>query len=158
MIRVCTSLAIGALVSIVGCASTGSADDAKSRILKLDAEWSAAAEKHDLESVLGFWADDATVFPPGSPPLVGKPAIREYVAKSFGMPGFAIRWKTAAVVVAASGDLAYATGTNHVTFRDAEGKQVAVDGKAVTVWRRGAQGDWKCVIDIWNDVPPQGTP
>ena len=26
------------------------------------------------------WADDATVLPPGSPPVVGKPAIREFVA------------------------------------------------------------------------------
>jgi ketosteroid isomerase-like protein len=26
-------------------------------------------------------------------------------------------------------------------------------GKAATVWRKGADGSWKCVVDIWNDGP-----
>jgi len=54
--------------------------------------------------------------------------------------------------VSRSGDMAYGTGTNRVTFTGSDGRQVTVDGKAVTVWRRGKEGAWKCVVDIWNDV------
>jgi uncharacterized protein (TIGR02246 family) len=125
---------------------------AKAEILKLDAEWARAAESGDLERILAYWSDDATVFPPGSPALVGKAAIREYVAQSLRAPGFGISWKTNDVTVAASGDLAYGIGTNRVSFNGPDGKPVTVEGKAVTVWRKDAAGSWKCVVDIWNDL------
>ena len=43
---------------------------------------------------------------------------------------------------------------NEVSFSGQNGRQVTVEGKAVTVWRREPEGVWKCVIDIWNDVSP----
>ncbi len=84
--------------------------------------------------------------------MAGKSAIRDFVVKSFQTPGFSISWKTTTVVVSRSGDIAYTTGTNRVTFSTPDGKQITVEGKAVTVWRREKDGAWKCVIDIWNDV------
>lgn len=134
------------------CASAGSDEDARARILRLDADWSrAAAEGRDVDRVVSYWAEDAVVLPPGSPPVVGKSAIREFVAKSFQIPGFSISWRTTDVVVARSGELAYSTATNRVTFSGPEGKQVIVDGTAVAVWRREREGVWKCIVDIWND-------
>ena len=123
-------------------------------ILRLDAEWARAAEAGDLERALSYWTEDAMVFPPGSPVLIGKAAIREYVAQSLRVPGFRITWKTDAVTVAESGDLAYGIGTNRVSFLGPDGKPVTIDGKAVTVWRKNAAGVWKCIVDIWNDGPP----
>jgi uncharacterized protein (TIGR02246 family) len=125
------------------------AANARAEILRLDEEWARAAAEGDLERILSFWADDASVFPPGSPALVGKAAIREYVAGSLRAPGFSISWKTSDLVVAASGELAYGIGANRVSFTAPDGKTVAIDGRAVTVWRKDA-GGWKCVIDIWN--------
>jgi uncharacterized protein (TIGR02246 family) len=125
----------------------------KEEILRLDSEWARAAEAGDLERVLSYWSDDAAVFPPGSPALLGKAAIREYVAQSLRTPGFRITWKTNDVRVAKSGDLAYGVGTNRVSFDGPDGTPVVLEGKAVTVWRKDAAGAWKCVVDIWNDVP-----
>jgi uncharacterized protein (TIGR02246 family) len=151
-------LAILAVVEVfawfAGCASLDGQADARSEILRLDAEWSRAAQSRDVDKVLSFWADDAIVLPPGSSAVVGKAAIREYVVKGFQTPGFSITWKTASVAVSRSGDMAYTTGTNRVTFLAPDGKQVAVEGKAVEVWRREKDGTWKCVVDIWNDVAP----
>jgi len=140
------------LIASLGCRSVANTSDAKSQILRLDAEWSQAAQSRDVDRVLSFWSDDATVFPPGRPAVVGKPAIREFVLESFRTPGFGISWKTNDVVVSRSGDLAYGTGTNRVIFTGSDGKQVTVEGKAVAVWRRDPEGDWKCIIDIWNDI------
>jgi ketosteroid isomerase-like protein len=127
--------------------------DEKTKILRLDAEWARTAESGDLERIVSYWSDDAMVFPPGSPALVGKAAIGEYVAQSLRTPGFRITWKTKDVTVAESGDLAYGIGTNQVSFTGPDGRPVTIDGKAVTVWRKDAAGSWKCVVDIWNDAP-----
>ena len=142
----------GVLLECVGCASAGGPTDVQSQILQLDAEWSLAAQGRDVDRVVSFWADDAIVFPPGSPAVAGKSAIREFVAKSFQTPGFRISWKTTTVGVSRSGDVAYTTGTNRITFSAPDGRQVTVEGKAVAVWRREKDGAWKCVIDIWNDA------
>ena len=127
----------------------GRADDDRTEILRLDAEWSKIAASGDLERILSFWADDATVLPPGSPPLVGKRAIREYIEASLRTPGFSISWNTTEVVVSESGDLAYGVGVNRVSFSGPDGKPVVIEGNAVTAWRKDPAG-WKCVIDIWN--------
>ena len=142
---------VGLVLTSTGCASAGHTD-AQSQILRVDAEWSRAAQDRDVDRVVSFWADDAMVFPPGSPAVVGKTAIREFVAKSFQTPGFGISWKTTTVAVSRGGDIAYTTGTNRVTFSGPDGKQVTVEGKAVAGWRREKDGGWKCVIDIWNDL------
>ncbi|MEP6995716.1 MAG: DUF4440 domain-containing protein [Acidobacteriota bacterium] len=145
---------VAGLLSLLGCASSSSMGDAKAEILRVDREWAEAAQAGDVDRTVSFWADDAAVFPPGSPAVVGKSAIREYVTKSFQTPGFSISWKTTDVVVSTGGDVAYTTGTNRVTFNAPDGTRASVDGKAVTVWRRDAKGDWKCVIDIWNEALP----
>ena len=147
--------ALAAVLAVsAACARRRSGADAKAEILRVDAEWAAAAVSRDLDRAVSYWSDDARVFPPGGPPLVGKAAIREYVARSLQTPGFAISWKTDDVVVSDDGNFAYATGTNRVSFTGPDGKPLAVDGKAITVWRREPAGGWKCVIDIWNDVSP----
>ena len=147
------ALAASVLAS-AACASASRPSDVEAEIRRLDAEWSRAAESRDVERAVSFWSDDARVLPPGGPSVEGKADIREFVTKSFQTPGFSISWKTTTVVVSAGGDMAYTTGSNRVTFAALDGKAVTVDGKAVEVWRRQKDGQWKCVVDIWNDVSP----
>ena len=44
---------------------------------------------------------------------------------------------------------------NRVTLRDADGVIREHLGKAVTVWRKNAAGEWRCVIDTWNENPTE---
>jgi ketosteroid isomerase-like protein len=126
----------------------------RAEILRIDREWAAAAASgRDLDRVVSFWSEDATVFPPGAPAVAGRAAIRDYVAKGFQMPGFSITWETTQLVVSPAGDFAYGTGPNRFTFQGPDGNLITAHGKAVTVWRKDPAG-WKCVIDIWNDAPP----
>ena len=53
------------------------------------------------------------------------------------------------------GQLAYLLGTNAVTITGPEGQPVTTRGRAVTVWRREADGNWRCAVDIWNDEPAE---
>jgi ketosteroid isomerase-like protein len=120
----------------------------------VDEAWAQAAAAKDLEKTLSFWAEDASVIPPGQAAVVGKEAIRRYVSEGFALPGFSIRWKTSAFVVSASGDMAYGVGTNEMTVNDPQGRPMTQRGRGITVWRKDGKAGWKCVVDIWSPEPP----
>jgi len=33
------------------------------------------------------------------------------------------------------------------------GKPMTIVGRALTVWRKEQDGQWRCAIDIWNEPP-----
>lgn len=121
------------------------------RLLERDAEWAAlASEGRDVEAILSYWTDDAVVFVPGLPPVSGKEALRKYVLNSLNIPGFNMSWKSTDVQVSADGSLAYMFGQNKVTMNGPDGAPVTSEGRAVTIWRFEADGEWRCAVDIWN--------
>jgi ketosteroid isomerase-like protein len=123
----------------------------RARLLRRDAEWSAvASEGRDVESILAYWTDDAVVLAPGLPAVVGKHALREYVQCSIDIPGFGISWTTTDVTLSADGTLAYMFSRNAVTMNGPDGALVTTEGRAVTIWRRESDGEWRCAVDIWN--------
>jgi uncharacterized protein (TIGR02246 family) len=147
------------LAALAGCTSTSTVKPdlprAEAAIRATDARWLAAARAHDLEQTVTYWTDDVYMMPPGGPPIVGKEALRRYVAGAFATPGFSITWVTDRVWVAESGDLAYATGTDTIRLTSSDGRPIEERNKAVAVWRREPDGSWKCAVDIWNSAEPQ---
>jgi uncharacterized protein (TIGR02246 family) len=142
------------LAALVACRAPGSADplEIEAAIRATDAQWLAAAQAHDLERTLSFWSDDVILMQPGAPAVVGREALRRYVSSAFAIPDFSISWVTEHVWVAKSGELAYATGTDEIRMSSPEGKPVVEYNKAVAIWRKQADGSWKCAVDIWNPV------
>jgi ketosteroid isomerase-like protein len=127
----------------------------RARLLHRDAEWAlAASEGRDLERILSFWTDDAIVLPPALPAIIGKAALRQYVQSTLQIPGFRITWSTETAVLSPDGQFAYLLGNNAVTMNGLDGASVTVKGRAVTIWRRGTDGEWRCAVDIWNAQPP----
>jgi len=123
----------------------------KTRLLQRDAEWAAAAsEGRDLERVLSYWTDDAVVLAPGLPSVAGKDALREYVQGSMQIPGFGISSTTSDVTLSPDGELAYLFSRNAVTMNAPDGTLATTEGRAVTIWRRESDGEWRCAMDIWN--------
>jgi ketosteroid isomerase-like protein len=123
----------------------------QTRLLERDAEWSAAAsEGRDVELILSFWTDDAVVLPPGLPSITGKVALRQYVEGSMKIPGFKISWASTDVTFSPDGNLAYMFSQNAVTMNAPDGTLTTTEGRAVTIWRRESDGEWRCAVDIWN--------
>jgi uncharacterized protein (TIGR02246 family) len=150
------SLSLAIFLAIAfGCSERPKLDLAAEEavIRKTDAAWLAAASAHDLEGTLPFWSDDATILSPGAPAVVGKQAIRNYVSGAFATAGFSIAWKTEKIEVAQSGDMAYSTGTDRISFTSADGKPVVADSRSVAVWKRQPDGSWKCVMDVMSPAP-----
>lgn len=126
----------------------------RTRLLQRDAEWAAAAsEGRDLERVLSFWTDDAVVLAPSLPAVVGKDALRQYVLGSMEIPGFRITWTSTEVTFSPDGNLAYLFSRNAVTMNTPNGTPNTTEGRGVTIWRREADGEWRCAVDIWNAEP-----
>ena len=126
----------------------------EANIRKLDAEWVKAAQTKQVNNWMVFYADDAVVLPPNDKAASGKDNIRKPVADLLGLPELSISWQPTKVEVARSGDLAYLYGTYDLSFRQPSGNVVSDKGKNLEIWKKQADGSWKCIVDTWNsDLP-----
>jgi ketosteroid isomerase-like protein len=134
---------------------TRAADEATLR--NLDAEWSKAAGAKDVDKTVSYYSADAMVLPPNSPVLADKEMISAMWKAMLTAPGFAGGWKTTKVDVAHSGDLAYVIGNYEMTENDADKKPRTDKGKYLEVWKKQADGNWKCVADMFSTDLPAAT-
>jgi len=142
-----------------GCGARHKVDIAaeETTIRRTDAAWLAAASAHDLDGILPFWSDDATILAPGTPAIAGKEAIRKYVSAAFATPGFSITWKTDKIEVSQAGDFAYSSGIDRISLTTPDGKTVTEENRAVAIWKKQPDGSWKCVMDVMSPGPPRHT-
>ena len=145
------------IITLVSCKqSTVDLKAEEAAIMKTDSAWAALAkESKDIDKIVSYWADDAVVLAPGQPIVKGKEALRKMVEDSKNIPGFSITWKSSDVHFSPDGKLAYMSGENLMTMNDSTGKIISVPGRAYTIWRKEADGSWKCVVDMWNNPPAQ---
>ena len=94
--------------------------------------------------VRAFYAEDARLLPPNHPMITGRSQIRQALQGFFeaGLGGLTI--ESYELEVARSGDLAYGIGTFSLA-RPAPDR-----GKFVDVYRRQADGSWRCVADMFS--------
>jgi uncharacterized protein (TIGR02246 family) len=156
LLAVLAALSLSAACQPQAAADTRVADEATLR--NLDAEWSKAAGAKDIDKTVSYYSDDALVMPSNSPVLQGKAAARAMWQAMFNMPGFGGGWKATKVDVARSGDLAYVTGTYEINETDSNGKPKTDKGKYLEVWKKQADGSWKCVADMFNTDLPAAAP
>jgi uncharacterized protein (TIGR02246 family) len=129
---------------------------AQQAIKDRSAAWMQAVQAKDAASVAGsFYSKEAMVAYDGSVSR-GRAAIQAGLENDFASsPESTVSWTSDAVNVAASGDMAYETGTI-TRDPDGAGPQPAVNGAFVTVWRK-IEGEWYAVADAGTEVaPPAG--
>ena len=144
------------LLALSACASVPDARDAREELFLTDQAWAAAASAgKDVDLVASFWSDDGVIVPADAPVVSGKAAIRDFVAGSFATPGFHIGWTPvrSQVHVSDDGTMGYSVSESSTTFPGEDGKLVTMAGRGVSIWRRDANGQWKCVYDTWNHGP-----
>jgi ketosteroid isomerase-like protein len=149
------SLLLLAALLFGGCTSPHFDAASESRLLlQRDADWADAASLgKDVDKIASYWSDDAIVIPQGQPIAEGKEAIRAFVIESLKTPGFKIHWVSKSVSFSPDGKLAYMRADSEITVPGSDGVPMTIPGRGVTVWRREQDGQWRCVVDIWNDPP-----
>jgi ketosteroid isomerase-like protein len=83
--------------------------------------------------------------------------VRDYVNGSLQIPGFQINWTSTHVTFSPDKQLAYMFSQNTVTMNGPDGNPVSTKGRAVTIWRREPDGEWRCAVDIWNAERPEAS-
>ena len=112
----------------------------------VDAAFAAGMNAKDTAAVFAIYADDALVMPPDSPALQGAaahPVLAGLIAG--GATDFVLNSTTAYGI----GDLAYMVGT--ATFKMGGASETV---KYVEVLRKGADGKWRYVVDMFSGIAP----
>ena len=150
--------AITAIYLLGACQQTGDNAAESERLMQTSREWSQVAQGRDVERILAYWADDAVIISPGEPERRGKAAIRAYLEQSMAVPGFTVSWEPLEAHIAQSGELGYLLERTQVTVNGPEGRPLTQQFRAVTVWRKEADGAWRNILDISNAPPRSPEP
>ncbi|HHE64963.1 MAG TPA: DUF4440 domain-containing protein, partial [Bacteroidetes bacterium] len=100
-----------------------------------------------------YWADDAVFISSGQPTMRGKDEILKMLEGSVNIPGFKVDWEPLEAVVSKSGDLGYIIENLSVSVNDSLGNSITTYSKAVTIWKKQADGNWLNVVDINSEDP-----
>ncbi len=122
------------------------------KLMRVSRDWSNAAASGNIDSILSYWADEAMVMEPGYPALKGKKEIRNMLDEASKAPGFKISWEPQQAMISKGGDMGYLVERTQVTVNDSLGNPHTQHYKAVTIWQKDAEGNWKNVVDIWNEA------
>lgn len=138
------------LLWLAGFSVASDAAKEENEIRSLDKAWVQAAQAKDLDKCVSFYADDASMLPPGAPISTGKAQIRDAWQHFMALPGYGIDFSPTKVVISKSGDSAYEIGTTKFTMNDDKGNPMTSIGKYVVNWEKRG-GHWKVVADIFNN-------
>ena len=122
-------------------------------IMRADSAWDKASEAKSAEGWLSFYFEDAIMMPPGGNSCKDKASRETYIKKMFATPGISLRFQTTKAEVAQMGDLGYAVGVYQWNSKDVHGKDYHETGKYCETWKKQSDGNWKCIVDIWNADP-----
>lgn len=117
-------------------------------------EWVKATNARDIERWSVFLAPEVLFLPPDHSALSTHDSIREYYLKLFADPNFSLRCRQRSVEVAASGDLAWSTGSCEASFSGPEGQRALGRSKWAKVWAKQRDGTWKARLNVWNSEAP----
>lgn len=115
-------------------------------VTAVDAAFAAGMNAKDAAAASALYAEDAKLMPPDAPILEGA-AIRSTLGGLIdgGASNFVLTSTTAYGV----GDLAYVVGTASFTMGGA-----AQTVKYTEVLRKGADGKWRYVVDMFSGIAP----
>ena len=153
--------AIGLVLLMAGCSQapppappdTRVADE--KAIRDVEVAWSSDWATRDVDKILSYYADDATLMIPDMPLIKGRNAMKPGLTALLTDKNVSLSFVTSTVEVSKSGDLAYTQGTYSMTHTDPKSKKVVTEkGKSVTVYKKQADGSWKAIEDINNEDAP----
>jgi ketosteroid isomerase-like protein len=112
-----------------------------------------AFTQKDVEKVTSFYADDATLMPPGQPAVRGREAIEAYFRRGFSLDF--VSMDVTPLESAVAGAIAFEAGASRLVLQsgptpDARGPGNVETGKYLLIYKR-VGNEWKIAYDIFND-------
>jgi uncharacterized protein (TIGR02246 family) len=120
----------------------------RSEIQAIIDAFTKAANAKDANTLAGFYADDATLLPPGQPAIKGKDNIRNFWQDFLNAGAGDAALKI--VSVDGSGDLVYEIGEWAAIMPSPGGGTAPATGKYLVVYKRQPDGKLKMVADMFG--------
>lgn len=102
-----------------------------------------AAHDRDIDKLISFFAEEASVLPSSGPVVHGKDQVRQFWSPLLANPSYNLSWRYTGLEVGKLGDMAYETGTYEMTLADPKGRLMTSRGKFLIVWKKLPSGQWK---------------
>lgn len=106
-----------------------------------------AINREDLDAVLAFYAEDATLVVRPGLNATGKDQIRKAFAAIAEYFNHSLQVTQDRLVVVEGGDTALVLGQAEIRAKDATGGAIFLEREATYVFRRFPDGAWRCVVD-----------
>ena len=138
---------------LIGCGpKEQAAGPAAEALMKADMEYAQTISTKGLPDAMSqYLSDDVVLLPNNAAPIQGKEAVKENLLQS--QPQTITRNPLKADV-AASGDLGYTWGSQHILITFPNGIASAQYVKYLTVWQKDSGGAWKIIVEMTNASPP----
>ena len=121
------------------------ADPLTEDMTKLNAQWDAAINDPNFDALLPMYATDASLIPPGAPPVSGATAIRDFFAKR----GTSVRnHKLELVEVLPMGNYTYVTSRFKASLVKGE-ETTKLSGSTVKLYEHQSNDEWKVKSHIF---------
>ena len=148
---------LACLAALAACSASAPAPDLiaeKAALLKRDSEWQIAVnEKKDVAKIVSFFTSDAVMIGSGQATVTGHDELTKSVRALVAAPLFKDQWQWTSVELSSDGMLASLIGFTDLTINDAVGQPVTTHARLINVWRKEADGVWRCALDAWIDQP-----
>jgi len=144
-------------IILIGCTSTPKVDmvaEAEA-IRNIENQWTVALQNKDIDKVMSIYSPEGVVMKPNNSIYVGFQSIRKQVESDFA--DTSMLWNTTSttidiIEVSASGDIGYARGINRGKMKTLTGI-VESSEKWIDIYKK-IDGQWKCIVSIWNSNNP----
>ena len=124
--------------------------ESKKELINTFEEMGKAITDGDLESFVLFYSDSPAHFPPGAPMNNSREKIKSFLVDKLDL--YVIDGEPT-ITFSDDASMAFVYVNYHIDEDPQRGIDY-VEGRAVVVWRR-IDGNWKCVLDIWNSPDPK---
>lgn len=144
------SLSIAASLFAAALSGPAAAKETTSAVEKAAHDaYVTAINSNDVETLMADLTDDIVFQAPGAPEIIGKAAVRNWIAGYFG--AYKTQWEKTSIGFTVSGDWAFERYTYKSTDTDRKTGKVTTDvGKGINIFHRGADGKWRVAVDGWS--------
>lgn len=125
----------------------------RTRLGAADERYTAVMNAGDVEGIVSMYAEDATRWSPDGPATSGLEAMRAFAERVASMPGFALTAHRLRLDVSAGGEVGYTVNELELTAEGDDGEPVLERLRDVHFWRKGPDGVWRIVEDVWQVLP-----
>jgi uncharacterized protein (TIGR02246 family) len=124
-------------------------------IRSIENQWTVALQNKDIDKILSLYSPEGVSMKPNNSIYTGLENIRKQVESDCA--DTTMLWNATSttidtIEVSASGDIAYARGINRGKMKTPAGI-VETSDKWIDIYKK-VDGQWKCIVSIWNSNNP----